>query len=111
MSTTVPSARDVSKQSEGGIYTVHDATASTAGLAEKEDEVDRIVVAFDTPTHRWFRVQWVGFAGQDTWEPERSLQQQGCSDSIKDFWLAAEQPKPQRRLHPRSTVMALLQMR
>lgn len=36
------------------------------GLADKEDEVERIVAAFGTPTHRWFRVQWVGFAGKDT---------------------------------------------
>ena len=61
------------------------------GLADKEDEVEGIIAAFGTPAHRWYRVQWVGSAGKDTWEPERSLQQQGCGDSIRDFWLRSDQ--------------------
>ena len=48
--------------------------------------IDGINVVFGTPECRWYRVQWEGYEGNDTWETERSLKRQGCDDSIREFW-------------------------
>ena len=55
-------------------------------LTDDEDEIKLINATFDTPQHRWCRVEWEGHPGKDTWEPERSLLQQNCGASIEDFW-------------------------
>ena len=55
-------------------------------LSEEVFEVEGINAVFGVPEHRWFRVQWRGYPGQDSWEPERSLRDQGCGSSIRDFW-------------------------
>ena len=46
----------------------------------------KINAVFGTPKDRWFRVEWLGHPGKDSWEPERSLTRQGCEESIKTFW-------------------------
>ena len=56
------------------------------GLTDKEFELQRINAVFDTPQHRWFRVEWKGHPGEDSWEPERSLARQGCEEPIQNFW-------------------------
>lgn len=56
------------------------------GLTDKEFPIDKLNAVFGTPQFRWFKVQWEGYPGQDSWMPERSLKKQGCADSIKDFW-------------------------
>ena len=66
---------------------IHKASCSKwHGLSEEEFEIKRINAAFGTPKDRWFRVEWTGHPGKDSWEPERSLTRQGCEASIKAFW-------------------------
>ena len=56
------------------------------GLTDESYEIKRINAVFGRPQDRWFRVEWVGHPGKDSWEPERSLTRQGCEQSIKAFW-------------------------
>ena len=56
------------------------------GLTDEVFTIEGIDATFGTPECRWYRVQWEGYKGADTWEPERSLVRQGCEDSIKTFW-------------------------
>ena len=56
------------------------------GLTEEVFKIEKINAVFGCPEHRWFRVQWEGHPGEDSWEPERSLIRQGCSESIRSFW-------------------------
>ena len=56
------------------------------GLTDEEYIIKRINAVFGTPKDRWFRVEWLGHEGKDSWEPERSLMRQGCEESIKTFW-------------------------
>ena len=56
------------------------------GLTDEAFTIEGIDATFGTPECRWYRVQWEGYKGADTWEPERSLVRQGCEDSIKAFW-------------------------
>ena len=66
---------------------IHSASCdSYHGIAEEADEIKCINATFGTPQHRWYRVEWRGHPGKDTWEPERSLKKQNCDASIKDFW-------------------------
>ena len=67
-------------------------------LSEKEFDLEKINSVFGTPQHRWYRVEWSDHPGKDTWEPERSLVDQGCSESIKDFW---DKTHLQRGFHSR----------
>lgn len=58
-------------------------------LSEKEYELEKINTVFDTSEHRWFRAEWKGHPGEDTWESERSLTKKGCEQSIatiQHFW-------------------------
>ena len=55
-------------------------------LTDEVFEIKRINAVFGTPKDRWYRVEWVGHPGKDSWEPERSLTRQGCEASIKSFW-------------------------
>ena len=70
------------------------------GLTDDEFEIENINATFGTPEHRWYRVEWTGHPGEDSWMPWRSLVQQGCEESIKDFWLKSKK-KPQRGFHRR----------
>ena len=66
---------------------IHTASCkSQHGLTEEAFTIAGINAVFGTPQHRWFRVEWKGHQGQDSWEPERSLVSQGCEESIKEFW-------------------------
>ena len=56
------------------------------GLTDEVYTIKRVNAAFGTPADRWFRVEWLGYEGEDSWEPERSLIRQGCEQSIKEFW-------------------------
>ena len=56
------------------------------GLTDEEYIIERINATFGTPQDRWYRVEWQGHPGKDSWEPERSLIRQGCELSIKVFW-------------------------
>ena len=47
-------------------------------LIDHSFTIDRINTVFETPEHRWYRVEWEGYLNQDTWEPARSLIRQGC---------------------------------
>ena len=40
------------------------------GLTEDEYPVEKINAVFGVPEHRWYRVQWLGYSGEDSWEPE-----------------------------------------
>ena len=60
------------------------------GLTDEEFEIDEINAVFGTPSDRWYRVSWSQHPGEDSWEPENSLVDQGCQEAIKDFWLSSE---------------------
>ena len=60
------------------------------GLTTEEFEIDSINATFGTVEQRWYRVCWKGHEGKDSWEPERSLVQQGCEESIRTFWLRSK---------------------
>ena len=62
------------------------ACACQHGLTDHAFTIDRINAVFGTVQRRWYRVEWEGYPGEDTWEPARSLVRQGCEDSIKRFW-------------------------
>ena len=62
------------------------ACAKRHGLTEEVFTVSKINAVFGTPADRWYRVAWQGYTGEDSWEPERSLQKQGCQDAIEAFW-------------------------
>ena len=66
---------------------IHKAACSKQhGLTDEVFTIERINATFGTPNDRWYRVEWLGYPGQDSWEPERSLVRQGCEESIKAFW-------------------------
>ena len=56
------------------------------GLTDEAYPIEKINAVFGSTKYRWFRVQWDGHPGEDSWMPERSLVKQGCKESIKDFW-------------------------
>ena len=59
---------------------------SRHGLTDKSFEINDINAVFGTVEQRWFRVCWKNHPGKDSWEPERSLRDQGCSAAIRHFW-------------------------
>ena len=50
-------------------------------------EIERIVGVYGHNRRKLFKVQWRGYKGADSWEPEHSLLRDGCKDSIDEFWL------------------------
>ena len=56
------------------------------GLTDGKWEVERILAVFGNKTRKLFLVQWRGRLGEDSWEKEDSLLEDGCAESIKDFW-------------------------
>ena len=56
------------------------------GLTEQKWEVERIIDVFGNATRKLFLVQWTGRPGEDSWQKEHSLLQDGCYPSIKAFW-------------------------
>ena len=56
------------------------------GASDSTILIKCINAVFGTPQHRWFRVEWEDHPGEDSWEPGRSLERQGCKGVIKDFW-------------------------
>ena len=57
------------------------------GLTQEAFTIEGINAAFGTPENRWFRVSWKGYSkNADSWEPERSLVRQGCTNCIKEYW-------------------------
>ena len=55
-------------------------------LTPEAFSIEGINAVFGTPANRWYRTAWTGHPGKDSWEPERSLVEQGCQDCIKEFW-------------------------
>lgn len=53
-------------------------------------EVDRIIDVYGKASRKMFLVQWKGYPGQDSWEPEHSLYRDGCKPSIDEFWLRSD---------------------
>ena len=56
------------------------------GLTDKKWEVEKILTVFGRTERKLFLVQWKGCPGQDSWQKEHSLMQDGCAESIKTFW-------------------------
>ena len=54
-------------------------------LSDEVFELAGINTVFGVLEDRWFRVQWKGYPGEDSWEPERSLRDHDCGQSIRDF--------------------------
>lgn len=67
--------------------TIHCSSCNFAyATTETKDEVEEIISVFGKAERKLFLVRWKGFPGQDSWEKEHSLLQDGCAPSIKDFW-------------------------
>ena len=56
------------------------------GLTDDKWEVEQILTVFGNKTRKLFLVQWGGRPGEDSREKEYSLLEDGCAESIKDFW-------------------------
>ena len=56
------------------------------GLTEKTWEVEEILAVFGKADRKLFLVKWTNHPGEDSWQKEDSLIQDGCAESIKDFW-------------------------
>ena len=56
------------------------------GLTDEKWEVAQILAVFGNATRKLFLVQWEDHPGEDSWEKEHSLLEDGCAESIKDFW-------------------------
>ena len=57
------------------------------GLTDKKWEVEEIVDVFGNASRKLFLVRWTGRPGEDSWEKEHSLLEDGCAESIRDFWI------------------------
>ena len=56
------------------------------GLTDAKWEVERIIGVFGNSSRKLFLVQWTGRPGEDSWQKEHSLLEDGCAQSIKQFW-------------------------
>ena len=56
------------------------------GTSEEAYELETIVAVFGKAKRKLFKVKWQGYQEQ-SWEPGHLLLRDGCSDSIKEFWL------------------------
>ena len=56
------------------------------GLTDKRWEVERIIDVFGKAERKLFLVQWEGLPGEDSWQKEHSLLEDGCAETIKAFW-------------------------
>ena len=55
------------------------------GLTDQKCEVEKILDVFGNATRKLFLVRWVDRPGEDSWQKEHSLLQDGCYPSIKEF--------------------------
>ena len=62
-------------------------------------EVETVVDVFGHSARRLFKVQWRGYPGEDSWEPEHNLLAEGCKTAIDEFWLRSNQ-NPARDYYP-----------
>ena len=56
------------------------------GLTDEKWEVEKIIDVFGKSTRKLFMVKWKDKPGEDSWQKEHSLLQDGCYPSIKAFW-------------------------
>ena len=55
------------------------------GLTDQKWEVEEIIDVFGNTSRKLFLVRWSGRPGEESWEKEHSLLQDGCYPSIKRF--------------------------
>ena len=55
------------------------------GITDEKWEVERIIDVFGNATRKLFLVQWTDRPGEDSWQKEHSLLQDGCYPIIKEF--------------------------
>ena len=56
------------------------------GLTDEKWEVDQILEVFDMTSRKLFLVRWTDRPGEDSWQKEHSLLEDGCAQTIKEFW-------------------------
>ena len=56
-------------------------------ITEEKYEIDEIIDVFGKIERRLFLVKWKHHPGEDSWESGHLLMQDGCMDSIKEFWV------------------------
>ena len=56
------------------------------GLTERKWEVEKITAVFGRAERKLFLVKWTDRSDEDSWQKEHSLLQDGCAESIKEFW-------------------------
>ena len=67
--------------------TIHCSTCNFGyATTDTKDEVESILSVFGKAERKLFLVRWTDFPSKDSWEKEHSLLQDGCAESIKDFW-------------------------
>ena len=54
-------------------------------LTDQKWEVEEIIDVFGNASRKFFFVRWSGRPGEESWEKEHSLLQDGCYPSIKRF--------------------------
>jgi len=75
---SLPSGQTSSSTASGGV-------SDAKGESEQLFEIERIVGRKGTGSRLQYLVEWKGCPNQDTWEPAKSLQQQGCQESIDKY--------------------------
>ena len=56
-------------------------------ISEKQYEVAEILDVFGRIERRLFLVRWTNYPGEDSWQSGHMLMEDGCMESIKEFWI------------------------
>ena len=75
------------------------ALSAIYGTTEKKFEVEKIIDVFGKKARRMFKVQWRKHPGKDSWQHENSLLEDGCKESIDDYWTSSKS-NPALDFHP-----------
>ena len=66
---------------------IHSSTCNfNYGLTDQKWEVEKIIAVFGRAERKLFLVRWANRPGEDSWQKEHSLLQDGCAESIKEYW-------------------------
>ena len=57
--------------------------------------MDKVVGVEMSDASRRYKVRWLGYLGQVSWEREVNLA--GARAGVEDFWIALEEPMPEKK--------------
>lgn len=79
---------------------IHSATCKfNYGTTEETYEVGSICVVFGKKERQFYLVKWDNYPGEDSWDLEHMLLQDGCKPTIDEFWLRTGK-NPAQDFHP-----------